>query len=178
MTLDPAFTGERPLLPAVEPHLEKGESVRWAGRPNVYSIIRTQKELWLIGGVWLAIWLAVYFSGWISWEVFAPLALIGGAVLAAPFLNLFEGDRTVYAITKRGALIVHNGMKPEVVRVPFSEMDEKLEVLETGNGAGHIYFASGRTTKSRDTDYTGKLALRDVANARNVARILDEARKD
>lgn len=177
MTVDPAFTGERPLLPALEPHLEQGETVRWAARPNVYSIIRTQKGLWWIGGIWLAAAVAAFWLGWISWEVFAPLGIIGGAILAGPFIQLFEGDRTVYAITNRRVLIVHNGMKPEIVRVPLAGIDEKFEILETGSGAGHIYFVSGMSTKIRNVDYTGKLALRDVANARKVAEVLDAIRK-
>ena len=177
MSADPAFTGERPLLPALEPHLEKGETVRWAGRPNVYSIIRTQKWLWLIGGIWLVPVIAALFLRWISWEVFVPLALVGAAFLAGPFLNLFEGDKTVYAVTNRRALIVHNGMKPHVVSTPFAEMDEKLEVLETSGGAGHVYFASGKSTKSRDVDHTGKMAFRDVGHAQSVVKILNAARR-
>lgn len=177
MTADPAFTGERPLLPALAPHLEKGEAVRWAARPNVYSIIRTQKGLWWLGSIWLAAVIAALWLGWIGWNIFYPLALVGVAFFAGPFLNLFEGDRTVYAITNRRALIVHNGMKPEVVSIPFARMGEKLEVLETGGDAGHVYFASNMPTRERDTDHTGKMAFRDVANAANVARVLDAARK-
>jgi hypothetical protein len=177
MTADPAFTGERPLLPALKDELEAGETVVWAARPNVYSIIRTQKGLWWLGGVWLAAAAAALWLRWIGWEVFAPLGLAGVAFFAGPFLNLFEGDRTVYAITNRHALIVHNGMKPQTVRTPFREMDDKLEVLETGYGAGHVYFASGKSTRLRNADYTGKLAFRDVANAHSVAKILDNVRK-
>jgi hypothetical protein len=177
MTTDPAFTGERPLLPALTPHLEKGERVYWAGRPDVFSLIRTQKVLWLIGGAVLAAAVYALFMNWIGGEVFMPIALVGVAFLAGPLLNLFEDDRTVYAVTNRRALIVHNGMKPHVVSTPFSEMDEKFEVLETGYGAGHVYFASGQSTKLRDVDYTGKLAFRNVLLAQHVARMLDAARK-
>jgi hypothetical protein len=177
MTADPAFTGERPLLPALTPHLEKGEAVRWAGRPSVYSVLRTKSGLWWIGVPWLLLWLGIYLWGWISWEWFAPFGLAGVAFIAGPFVMLYESDKTVYAITNRRALIVHDGMKHEVVSVPFERMDEKLEVLETGGGAGHVYFASNMRTKQRDTDHTGKMAFRDVANASNVAKILDAARK-
>ena len=177
MTTDPGFTGERTLLPALEPHLEKGERVRWAGRPNVYSILRTKSGLWWIGGMWLAIWLAVYLLGWISWTVFTPLGLVGVAFVAGPFVILWESDKTVYAITDRRALVVHNGMKFDLASIAFDRMDEKLEVLETGFGSGHVYFASDFPTRQRNADHTGKLAFRDVGQAHNVAKILDAARK-
>jgi hypothetical protein len=177
MTADPAFTGERPLLPALEPHLESGERVRWAARPNVYSVLRTKSALWWIGGLWLVLWFGVYLLGWLSWDWFTPFGLIGLAFVAGPFVMLYESDNTVYAITNRRALIVHGGMKREAVSVAFERMDEKLEVLETGNGAGHVYFASNMPSKQRDTDHTGRIAFRDVANARGVAAILDAVRR-
>jgi hypothetical protein len=178
MTADPAFTGQRPLLPVLAPHLQDGETVRWAARPDVYSVLRTKSALWWIGAPWLVFWFGVYLSGWLSWEWFTPFGLIGFAFVAAPFVLLFESDRTVYAITNRRALIVHNGMKHEVVSLPFAQMDEKLEVLETSRGAGHVYFASNQPTRLRDTDHTGKLAFRDVGKANEVARVLDAARKE
>jgi hypothetical protein len=177
MTADPAFTGERPVLPGLEPHLEPGEKVRWAVRPSVFSILRTKSIFWWIGGTWLSLAFGLVFYGWISVEEFLFLSLVGIALIGAPFLMIFEGEMTIYAITGRRALIVHNGMRRSVVGVEFSRMDEKLEVLETGGGAGHVYFASNMRTKQRDTDHTGKIAFRDVANVHNVAKILDAARK-
>jgi hypothetical protein len=177
MTADPAFTGERPLLPGLTPHLAKGEVVRWAARPSVFSLLRTKSWLWWAGGIWLSLALALVFYGWISVEEFLFLGLVGIAFLAAPFLIFFEGDRTIYAITNRRALIVHNGMRPSLISVEFSRMDEKLEVLETGGSAGHVYFASNMPAKQRDTDYTGKIAFRDVANVQQVALLLDAARQ-
>jgi hypothetical protein len=177
MTADPAFTGERPLLPAIEPHLEKGETVLWAGRPNLFSLLRTQKVLMLIGG---GILLAATYALWMGWfggEVYMPIALFGITFLAGPLLNLSEYGQTVFAITNRRALIVHGGMRPAVVSTPFREMDEKIEILETGYGAGHVYFASNKPTKWRDVDYTGKLAFRNVLLAQHVARVLDAVRR-
>jgi hypothetical protein len=176
MSADPAFTGERPLLPALEAHLEKGEKVRWAARADFRSVLRTKLVLWWIGVPWTIAVIALYFTRWLPNEAFFPLGMVGFAFLAAPFILVFEGDRTIYAITDRRALIVHGGMRHSVVKHSFRDMDEELEVLETGGGAGHVYFASNMSTKMRDTDHTGKLAFRDVANAKKVAEILDRAR--
>jgi hypothetical protein len=176
MSVDPAFTGERPLLPALQDLLETGEKVRWAARPDFRSVLRTKLKLWWVGVPWTVVIVALYFLGWLPDGAFYPLALVSFAFLAAPFILVFEGDNTVYAITDRRVLIVHRGMRHSNVGHPFSAMDKELEVLETGGGAGHVYFASNLSTKMRDTDHTGKLAFRDVANAREVARILDKAR--
>jgi hypothetical protein len=176
MSADPAFTGERPLLPALEAHLEKGEKVRWAARADFRSVLRTKLMLWWIAVPWTLVVIALYFTQWLPNEAFYPLGMVSFAFLAAPFILVFEGERTIYAITDRRALIVHDGMRKSVVSHAFRNMDEKLEVLETGNGAGHVYFASNMSTKMRDTDHTGKLAFRDVARAQEVAKILDRAR--
>lgn len=177
MTADPAFAGERSLLPALEPHLQHGERVFWAGKPDIFSLIRTQKILWLAGGALLAWATTALLMHWIGGTVFMPLALVSIAFLAGPLLNLSEHGHTVYAITNRGALIVHGGMRPEVVRTLFSEIDATFEVLSTGYGAGHVYFASGKPTRMRDVDYTGKLAFRNVLQAQHIARVLDAVRK-
>ena len=177
MSADPAFTGERPLLPALVAHLEKGEKVRWAARADFRSVLRTKLVLWWIGVPWTIGVIALYFTRWLPSEAFYPLGMVSFAFLAAPFILVFEGERTIYAITDRRALIVHDGMRKSVVSYAFRGMDEKLEVLETANGAGHVYFASNLSTKMRDTDHTGKLAFRDVARAKDVAKILDRARR-
>ncbi len=177
MTADPAFSGERALLPALEDALESGERVFWAGRPDLFSLLRTQKILMIVGGGWLLAATYALWMHWIAGSTYMPFALIGVAFLAGPLLNLSEHGHTVYAITNRAALIVHHGMRPGVVRTPFREMDEKLEILETGYGAGHVYFASGKSVKLRDVDYTGKLAFRNVLLAQHVARLLDAVRK-
>ncbi len=176
MTADPAFTQTRLHLPALEEHLQRGEILRWASGPSAYSILRSKAALWWIGGPWLALTLVAYFTGWISRDALTPLALFGGAFLAAPFVMLFESGKTIYAITNRRALILHHGMKPHFAGVPFEKMDDRLEVLETGGGAGHVYFASHMPKRMRDTDHTGKLAFRDVARAHEVAKLLDAAR--
>lgn len=178
MSADPAFTGERLLLSAIQPLLETGEKVRWAARPDTFSVLRTKRFLWWIGVPWTLAVAALYYSGWLPNGALYPLAMIGFAFLAAPFILLFENDRTVYAITGHRALIVHNGMRHSVVSHAFRDMDSELEVLETGGGAGHLYFASNVSTKLRDTDYTGKLAFRDVANVQQVARLLDLVREN
>jgi len=46
-----------------------------------------------------------------------------------------------------------------------------------GRGAGHLNFASGRSTRSPDTDYTGRYGFRCVRNRSGVRDILERARR-
>jgi hypothetical protein len=173
---DSALTGERALISSLARHLDAGETVRWAATPDWRSVLRTKRFLWWIGVPWLGAVLLIWLMGWVSGSVLVPFALAGAAFAAGPFVILFETLNSIYAITSRRLLIVHDGMRPSVVSLKLDELDRELEVLETGGGAGHVYFASNLPARMRDTDYTGKLAFRDVANARDVATILDAVR--
>jgi hypothetical protein len=55
-------------------------------------------------------------------------------------------------------------------------MDADFEILDIGGGAGHLNFASGRSTRSPDTDYTGRYGFRFVRDAPRVREILAGAR--
>jgi len=157
--------------------LRPNEKVIWAARPDPLSTLRTKIVVWWVGVPLCGAVFGLTMSGKVSSSFLVPLGLVGFALMAAPFVMLFENALTTYAITNRRALIVRRPpSRPPLVSYNFDAMDDKLEILETGGGAGHIYFASGLSTKMRDTDYTGKLAFRDVGNAHEVAKVLDKAR--
>jgi hypothetical protein len=157
--------------------LQPGERVIWAAHPDARATLRTKIIIWLVAVPFCAAVFGLFMSGKVSGLVLYPLALVGFALFAAPFIMLFETTLTTYAITDRRALIVRRPpSRPPLVTCAFDAMDDKLEILETGGGGGHLYFASGWSTKQRDTDHTGKLAFRDVGNVHRVAEILDKAR--
>jgi hypothetical protein len=86
--------------------------------------------------------------------------------------------QTLFAITNRRALIVRTAWgKQSVSATSFADMDAKFEVLDIGRGAGHLNFASGRSTRSPDTDYTGRYGFRCVRNPSAVRDILERARR-
>ena len=117
----------------------------------------------------------LFMSGKVSSTILGPLGLVAFALMAAPFVMLFENSLTIYAITNRRALIARRvAIAASPVSCAFDAMDDKLEILETGGGAGHLYFASGWSTKVRDVDHTGKLAFRDVGKVHDVAKILEK----
>ncbi len=157
--------------------LQPGERIVVAVRPDMRSILYSKRFLFWIGIPWLAAVAILSATGLVSNGLLAPFALAGTAMLAAPFVIAFEAAFTTYAVTDRRALIVRRApARPPLVSVAFADMDRELEVLETGDGAGHLYFASGYSTRMRDTDHTGKLAFRDVADVRKIAGLLARAR--
>jgi hypothetical protein len=158
--------------------LQPKERVIWAARPDALSTLRTKMIVWWVGVPLCGAVFGLFMSGKVPAAILYPLGLVGLAVMALPFIMLFENALTIYAITNRRALIARRPpSRPPLVTCGFDAMDKKFEILETGSGAGHLYFASGLSTKMRDTDYTGKLAFRDVANAHAVAKILENARR-
>ena len=59
----------------------------------------------------------------------------------------------------------------------LEDTDATFEILDIGRGAGHLNFASGRSTRSPDTDYTGRYGFRCVRNPSAVRDILERARR-
>lgn len=158
--------------------LQPDERVIWAARPDARSTLRTKMIVWIVAVPFCAAVFGLFMSGKVSAAILYPLALVGIALLATPFVMLFDNALTTYAITNRRALIARKSpSRPPLVSCGFDAMDDELEILETGGGAGHLYFASGWSAKQRDVDHTGKLAFRDVGNVHAVAAILDRVRR-
>jgi hypothetical protein len=157
--------------------LQPGERVLYAVRPDPWVALRNKLFLLWIGIPWCAGTLSLYFAGRASPVVALPLAMVGIALVAAPLIMAIDTRYTIYAITDRRALIVHDGVRPDVVSCPFGRMDATLEIIAPGGGGGHLYFASGMPAKLRDVDYTGKLAFRDLADPQEAAKRLEAARK-
>jgi hypothetical protein len=157
--------------------LEPGETVLWTGGPDANSTLRTQTALWWLGIPYMTVALALFYfgrvgSGW-EWFVIMP----GVALIAAPILLAIYAGGTIYAITDRRAIIKHDALgNSQSVAVRFEDIDEKLEILPVRPGIGHLYFASGLPTRMSDTDFTGKLAFRELAKPEAVAALLEKIR--
>ncbi len=157
--------------------LEPGERVLYAVRPDIWVTLRNKMFLWWIGVPWSIGVLGLYFAGRASPMLALPLAMVGIALLAGPIIMAIDAQYTVYAITDRRALIVRNGLRPDVVSCLFERMDATPEIMTAGGRGGHLYFASDMPTKQRDVDYTGRLAFRDLADVQTAAVRLEAARK-
>ncbi len=158
--------------------LESGERVLYTTRPDIGVTLRNKMALWWIGLPWCIAVFGLYFANRASLGVTIPMAMAGLAIVIAPILFAFDTRSTVYAITDRRALILHEGLRPGLVSCPFERMDETPELLTAGGKGGHLYFASGFPPKLRDVDYTGRLAFRDLADVQAAADALEKARKE
>ena len=162
----------------LRPLLEPGERILWTGHADIGSTLRTQLALWWLGMpvTIAAIVVATFKLVPHDWQYL--MLVVGGVFLTAPFLLAFHAGGAIYAITDRRAIIKRDALgQKQTVSVAFEHMDEKLEILATHGATGHLYFASGQSTKLADADYDGKLAFRELPKAGEVADLLDRIRR-
>jgi hypothetical protein len=170
---NPFSTGLRRLLAEA---LEDGERVVWQGQPDGVAHMLMWRFLWWIGCPWLLLTAVVIAKGWIAHSAM-PLLMLGAAMVAAPVVMLLHDLQTLCVITDRRALILRTAWGKRTVRATaFRAMDTEFEVLDIGGGAGHLNFASGISTRSPDTDYTGRYGFRCIRDPFRVRDILERAR--
>jgi hypothetical protein len=157
--------------------LQPGERVLWQGQPDGIARMMMWRLLWRIGIPWLLVTAIAISGGWIGQST-VPLLMVGLMMIAAPFVMLLQDLQTLFAITNRRALIVRTAWgKRTVAATRFEDMDAAFEITDIGRGAGHLNFASRRSTRSPDTDYTGRYGFRCMRNAFAVRDILERARR-
>lgn len=156
--------------------LYDGEQVVWQGQPDGVAHMMMWRSLWWIGFPWLLLIVIAIRNDWID-QAAQPLVMIGIAMVAAPLVMLLQDLQTLYLITDRRTVILRTAWgRRTVSQTPFQAMDPDFEILDIGGGAGHLNFASGRSTRSPDTDYTGRYGFRCVRDAPRVRDILEGAR--
>ncbi|MDA9509013.1 hypothetical protein XI09_31135 [Bradyrhizobium sp. CCBAU 11386] len=156
--------------------LQDGEQVVWQGQPDGVARMIMWRFLWWIGFPWLLLTVIAIRNDWID-QTAQPLVMLGVAMVAAPLVMLLQDLQTLYLITDRRALILRTAWgRRTVSQTPFQAMDADLEILDIGGGAGHLNFALGRSTRSPDTDYTGRYGFRFLRDAPRVRDILAGAR--
>ena len=156
--------------------LHDGERVIWQGQPDGVAHMMMWRYLWWIGFPWLLLTVIAVGLDWIDGAA-QPLVLLGVAMVAAPLVMLLQDLQTLYLITDRRALILRTAWgRPTVSQTPFQAMDANFEILDIGRGAGHLNFASERSTRSPDTDYTGRYGFRCLPDAPRIREILEGAR--
>lgn len=169
----PFSAGLRRLLAEA---LQDGELVVWQGQPDGVARMIMWRFLWWLGFPWLLLTVVAVRNGWVD-QAAQPLVMLGVAMIAAPLVMLLQDLQTLYLITDRRALILRTAWgRRTVSQTPFQAMDAAFEILDIGGGAGHLNFASGRSTRSPDTDYTGRYGFRCVRDAPRIRDILEGAR--
>lgn len=156
--------------------LEPGERLLYTARPDIGVTLRNKMVAWWIGIPWCVAIFGLYFAGRASLAITVPFGMVGLALVLAPVLLAVDTRSTLYTITDRRALILHQGFTRGEISCPFEQMDAQPEQLTAGGKGGHLYFASNFPTRLRDVDYTGKLAFRDLADVPAAAQALEKAR--
>jgi hypothetical protein len=157
--------------------LQPGERVLWQAQPDGVARMMMWRALWWIGLPWLLVTGIAISRGWVGQST-VPLLMVGIMMIAAPFVMWLHDLQTLFAITNRRALIVRTAWgKRTVSATRFEDMDKTFEIANIGRGAGHLNFAWGRSTRSPDTDYTGRYGFRCVRNPSGVGDILERARR-
>jgi hypothetical protein len=155
--------------------LQPGEHVLWQDQPDGIARMMMWRSLWWIGFPWLFLTAIAISRGWIDQST-VPLLMVGIMMVTAPLVMLLHDLQTLFAITNRRALIVRTAWgKHTVTATRFEDMDAAFEILDIGRGAGHLNFALGRSTRSPDTDYTGRYGFRCVRSPSQVRDILERA---
>ena len=168
-----SFRLRRLLTEALQP----GERVLWQGQPDGVARMMMWRLLWWIGIPLLLLVTRAIARSWVGQST-VPLLMVGLMMVAAPFVMLLHDLQTLFAITNRRALIVRTAWgKRTVTATRFEDMDAAFEISDIGRGAGHLNFASGRSPRSPDTDYTGRYGFRCVRSPSEVRNILEHARR-
>ena len=158
--------------------LQPDERVIWQSPPDGIANMMMWRFLWWVGVPWLTVTAVAAARGWTG-QATTPLLMVGAAMLAAPFVMMLHDMQTLFVITDRRALILRTAWGRRTVDgTLFKAMDKEFEVLDIGRGAGHLNFASGVSTQSPDTDYTGRYGFRSVRDPERVREILERARKE
>ena len=157
--------------------LGDNERVLWQAHPDGLAHMLMFRFMWWIGIPWLVLTLVAMSQQWLG-EFSMPVLLFGFMLVAAPFVMYLHDMQALFVITNRRALVVRCAWgRDSVTPTLFRDMDVEIETLDAGRGTAHLNFASGRSTRSPDTDYTGRYGFRSIRNAAQVRAILETARQ-
>ena len=155
--------------------LDDKERIIWQGQPNPLADMLMFRFLWWIAVPWLALTFVAISRHWIDESIMFFL-LMGAMMIGGPFVMYLYDLQTLFVITNRRALILRTAWgKRETTSTPLEDMDKDLEILDIGHGAAHLNFASNRSNRSPDADYTGRYGFRSLRNVEEVRAILEKA---
>ena len=157
--------------------LGDNERVLWQAHPDALAHMLMFRFMWWIGIPWLVLTLVAMSQHWLG-DVAMPVLLFGVMLVAAPFVIYLHDLQVLFVVTNRRALIVRCAWGRDIVTPTlFRDMDGEIEILEAGHGTAHLNFASNRSTRSPDTDFTGRYGFRSIRNAAQVRAMIEAARQ-
>jgi len=182
----PTVPGQDPLDRALRHELERGEIVRWQGRP-LARIALSSFLIWIFAVPWTAFsvfWTAMAFHamdaealgstwGWIFPLWGTPFIAIGVKMLSAPFAPLFTARRTLYAITDRRVIEIKLWRSLDVSSVEAARIGS-MQRKERKDGSGTVGILRRAWTDSDGDQRTDWLRIGEVPQVRDVERRLRE----
>lgn len=109
-------------------------------------------------------------------HIAAQFALLAGlALMFGPVVAAWMARGTIYALTDRRALILSKSVRHRALTcVDLSAADKTVEMLKGEGEGGTVLFVSGLPPRRGYTDFTGKFGFWDVADAAEVAAIVQK----
>lgn len=180
---DPDLHGE------IEPELEDGEKLLWAGRPDPKRMLIPALAGFGFGVVWTAFIVNFIFmwhsgpkdihgpgglfgmQGALANLFFVPFLVIGAAMLLSPLWIYRKARRTAYGVTGRRVLIIQSGRWRKVQTFGAAEISN-IERKERPDGSGDLTFANRSYRDSDGHAQTQPVQFVGIPEVRSVERLL------
>jgi len=166
----------RRLIRLRDEKLFDGESILWQGRPDAWAGLRWTGATWFLSVPWMVM---TAFANWMKWidGATTPLFMVGAAFAAIPILFLIRDLQTLFVITDRRALIVRGVWKDNKATsasTSYNQMQSPRAEVVSGH-VGHLYYASGFSTRNEDADEKGRYGFRNIKDVEKVRDLLANA---
>ncbi|ALK08765.1 hypothetical protein [Blastochloris viridis] len=160
--------GNRAAAARLFDHLEPGERLIWADRPDAWAVVRDRGfmvPLW-IGAIAVPLGAVLALAAGSGPAYYAGLALLVGAVVIASAAFGFwrRANETVYGLTDRHILVLRDGAIPRLSATPADRI-AWIDVVRQRDGSGAV------TLTIVDGSNSGtELVLGGLADPGDVAR--------
>jgi hypothetical protein len=160
--------GNRAAAERLFDHLEVGERLIWADRPDPWSVVHDRGfmvPLW-IAAVSVPLGAVLALAGGSGLAYYLGLGLLGGAaVIGLVALGYWRrAGETVYGLTDRHVLVLHDGAIPRLAATP-AERIAWIDVVRQRDGSGAVTF-----TVVDGSSSGAEVVLGGLADPRDVAR--------
>jgi hypothetical protein len=179
--LDSSVSSE--LQRMLQPDLETGEQLLWAGQPNPTRAALPYLPISLFALLWTGA--VAYMSQTFSFSgpprfmflaIFALFFLVGLALMAFPLFWYFRAKQGCYAVTNKRLLLVQAGKSRNLQSYTQDDIEE-LECTERADKSGDLIFAQ-RRWKDSDGDWrTQRIGFLGIPQVRSVERLVRDVFK-
>jgi hypothetical protein len=162
----------------VQPDLEAGEQLLWAGQPNPTKAALPYLPVSLFALLWTGS--VAYFSQsfsfsgssrFIFFAIFALFFLVGFAFMAFPLFWYFRAKQRCYAVTNKRLLLVQAGKFRNLQSYTQDDIEE-LECTERADKSGDLTFAQKRWKDSDGDWHTHRIGFLGIPEVRSVERLV------